>query len=176
MKKVALLMAAVLVVWCLPVMAADFDADGTGEIVDDRGINPFKDFSSKARILKRGNVRLKNRDSYHFLTGRTDYLGGGDFYVKFYDDQTVKFHANNSQQRGIVDLGHIEEKQLEQVKPPSDGYTRRGVEAVKGHTYVSKAKGGEEGNYIVFRILHISAISEWLTLEWIYIKGEDSRR
>ena len=43
------------------------------------------------------------------------------------------------------------------VTIPKTGYTRFGVNAVEGHTYVSKAQNGEKQSYIVFRVLDLAA-------------------
>ncbi len=47
---------------------------------------------------------------------------------------------------------------------PTQVYTRFGVTATTGHTYVSLAQQGEEGNYIVFRVTALRVPSGWIPL------------
>jgi hypothetical protein len=44
---------------------------------------------------------------------------------------------------------------LDQVIPPESGYYKFGVPAIVGHVYVSLARKGNEGEYIIFRVLDI---------------------
>jgi predicted phosphodiesterase len=94
-------------------------------------------------------ITLNDGNSYDFSEGTSGMHTGGDFYLS-----GLKFLANNVGQRGTKDLGDIGTIPLDQVDIPKSGYTRRGVSAAVGHTYVSLAQEGEEGGYIVFR-LHI---------------------
>jgi hypothetical protein len=57
--------------------------------------------------------------------------------------------------------------ELDAVSIPATGYTRFGVTAVVGHTYVAMAQEGEEGNYIVFRIESMD--SDSVTLRYLYV-------
>jgi hypothetical protein len=102
-----------------------------------------------ATAPKQGYIILEEGDSYHFLAGEMHYLLNGDFY--FSTSDKAGFWANNHHQRGVVDLGVVNDA-LCTVEVPSSGYTWRGVEAIVGHTYVSLAKEGEEGHYIVFKV------------------------
>lgn len=106
-------------------------------------------------------ITLNNKDSYDFSEGERGEITGGDFYLL-----DLKFWANNEGQRGILDLGDIGQIPLNQVDIPSSGYNRFGVSAVEGHTYVSLAQEGEEGNYIIFRINKIEDLS--VTIEFFY--------
>lgn len=115
--------------------------------------------------------------SYHFLEGKF-YPGnaciGGDFYYG-----RKLFYANNAGQRGLMDLGQVNQP-LEEIIPPADGgeineprpdvparrYYRFGVPAQKGHTYVSLARELEEGYYIIFKVLELNDDS--VRLEYLY--------
>ena len=109
-----------------------------------------------ASAARRGKVRLRDGDSYHFLAQRMFEHGyrGGDFYLGGSPDGP-EFWANNAYQGGLVDVGDTGNTLLEQVIPPSTGYSRFGVAALVGHTYVSLAKGGEDGHYVIFRVAAI---------------------
>ncbi|MEW6456623.1 MAG: hypothetical protein AB1410_07935 [Acidobacteriota bacterium] len=106
-------------------------------------------------------ITLNDKDSYDFSEGKRGETTGGDFYLL-----DLKFWANNEGQRGVLDLGDIGQVPLNQVDIPSIGYNRFGVSAVEGHTYVSLAQEGEEGNYIIFRIIKIEDLS--VTIEFFY--------
>jgi hypothetical protein len=81
---------------------------------------------------------------------------GGDFYLSFSGD-VPRFWANGVAQSGLMDLGDIGSRPLEQVAPPATGYERWGVAALEGHTYVALAQKGEEGHYVIFRVTKIAA-------------------
>ena len=106
-------------------------------------------------------VMLKDWDSFDFSTETKGYCVGGDFY---YGGSPAEFLANNVGQRGVVDLGAIRLRSLDQI--PSSGFTQFGVNAVVGHSYVSLAQEGEEGNYIFFEVTGIDASGA--TIEWAY--------
>jgi hypothetical protein len=106
---------------------------------------------------------LEDRDSFDFSTNTLGTLTGGDLY--YYQG---KFWANNYQQKGVTDLGNIGNVDLATVNIPTSGYTRFGVNAVSGHTYVSKAQEGELGSYIVFRVTHLPASKSNVTIRYFY--------
>jgi hypothetical protein len=106
---------------------------------------------------------LHDRDSFDFSTNTLGTLTGGDLYYS-----GGKFWANNVNQRGVTDLGSVGNADLATVNIPTTGYTRFGVDAVSGHTYVSKAQEGELGSYIVFRVSDISADKSQVTLRYFY--------
>jgi hypothetical protein len=109
-------------------------------------------------------ITLNDGNSYDFFSERTSGMySGGDFYLS-----GLKFLANNVGQRGVKGLGDISTIPLGQVDIPKSGYTRFGVPAVVGHTYVSLAQEGEEGGYIVFRVHSISG--ESVTIDFAYLK------
>ena len=120
-----------------------------GSVVAERPLNVE---IKMRRISDRlsGALRLANEQGYHVLAGTRDFLGG-DFYVSASGD-TVKFFANNAFQRGLRDLGDLGDVDLDSVPISEKGTTRFGVEAIEGHTYVSLAKAGEEGSFVVFRV------------------------
>jgi len=111
-----------------------------------------------------GNVVLYDGDSYDFAKGEKGQYTGGDFY---YGAGSSNFWANNFYQRGLQDLGDLGDTPLTDVTPPGSGYTRFGVHAVAGHTYVSLAREGEEGGFIVFRVTSVTSSS--VTLEFYFV-------
>jgi serine/threonine protein kinase len=121
-----------------------------------------------APSTRRGRVRLRDGDSYHFLAQRMfeHQYQGGDFYVGGSPDGP-KFWANNLYQGGLVEVGNTENKPLERVIPPPAGYNRFGVLASAGHTYVSLAKEGEEGHYVIFRVVALGDDSS-VEIEYYY--------
>ncbi|UCE48055.1 MAG: hypothetical protein JSW47_20960, partial [Phycisphaerales bacterium] len=110
-------------------------------------------FLHPATFPDSGEVTLRQGDSFHFLSGQRGKYTGGDFYFGFYKGD-AKFLANNSHQGGLVDIGRIQ-KTLEHVTPPIQGYNKFGVIAEVGHVYVSRAKEGEDGCYIIFKVTEI---------------------
>jgi hypothetical protein len=114
-----------------------------------------------------GSIELRDKDSYRFLLGqRHDKCSGGDFYLTV-GKTGASFFANNLRQRGLVDLGLGQSSDLTDVRPPAGGYSRFGVPAVSGHTYVSLAKAGEEDCYIILRVTHIEP-GQYVRLEYLY--------
>ena len=83
-------------------------------------------------------------------------------------EQIGEFWANNLNQRGIKDLGNIGSADLAAVTIPTSGYTRFGVNAVTGHTYVSLAQQGETGSHIVFRVTDLRADKSTVTIQYFY--------
>ncbi len=120
-----------------------------------------------APIVKAANIVLYDSDSYDFSTNTRGTLGGGDFYYSD-SDGTGSFYANNLGQRGLQDLGNIGNVALSDVSIPIAGYTRFGAAAVVGHTYVSLAQEGEEGNHIVFRVTSLMADYSSVTIDYYY--------
>ncbi len=57
---------------------------------------------------------------------------------------------------------------LSLVVPPVRGYSKHPVRAQAGHTYAAQALVGEEGHYIVFRVLRIEA-GEFVEIEFLYL-------
>lgn len=108
-------------------------------------------------------VILNTGDSFDFSTNTVGRYTGGDLY--YYQG---KFWANNLHQRGVCSLGNIGNVDLATVTIPSSGYTHQGVNAVKDHTYVSKAQEGEAGSHIAFRVHAISADKSKVTLRYFY--------
>ncbi|MCK5336306.1 MAG: hypothetical protein KAQ67_09085 [Gammaproteobacteria bacterium] len=106
---------------------------------------------------------LEDGDSFDFSTNMLGTYTGGDLY--YYDG---KFWANNFAQKGVKDLGDIGDADLSTVEITTSGYTRFGVTATSGHTYISKAHEGETGSYIVFRVNDISADQSNVTIQYFY--------
>ena len=129
-----------------------------------------------------GVIRIKEGDSYHFLTNklgseyrRSTFDRQGDFSIIFHPtfDTAYKgngpgFFASGTWQRGIQDLGNIGNVPLDAVKLPVNGnYETGGVAAVVGHTYISLAPVNEEGHYTVFRVLDIR-MNQYIEIEFFY--------
>jgi len=106
---------------------------------------------------------LDDGDSYDFSTNTLGSFTGGDLY--YYQG---KFWANNYHQQGVKDLGDIGNTNLSTIAIPTSGYTQFGVNAVNGHTYISKAQEGEIGGYIFFRVNYISADKSTVTIQYLY--------
>lgn len=109
-------------------------------------------------------ITLQDGDSYDFSAGAFGQFTGGDLYLT-----GLAFWANNVGQRGVIDLGDLGDVDLNDVVIPAEGYTRFGVAAAVGHTYVSLAQEGEEGNVIVFRVDGIEG--DGVTLRFVYRFG-----
>lgn len=101
-----------------------------------------------------GVLKLEDGDSYHFLSGERSKYADGDFYVSL-SGNDAKFYANNLYQQGVAEIGDIGSKLPDNFDVAQSTLSRFGVPAVVGHTYVSPAKEGEEGHYILFRVTNI---------------------
>jgi len=108
-------------------------------------------------------VILDDGDSFDFSTNTLGNFTGGDLYYS-----SGAFWANNFEQKGVVNLGDIGNIDLSTVDIPTTGYSRFEVNAVLGHTYVSKAQKGESGSYITFRVIDISADKSNVTIQYFY--------
>ena len=106
---------------------------------------------------------LDDGDSFDFSTNMVGNFTGGDLYYR-----NGKFWANNFNQKGVTDLGDIADVDLATVDIPNSGYTRFGVTAVTGHTYMSQAQEGETGSYIAFQVIAISADKSNVTIRYLY--------
>ncbi len=104
---------------------------------------------------------LDDGDSFDFSTNTLGRYTGGDLY-----NHEGEFWANNLNQQGVIDLGNIGDPDMTTVNLPTSGYTRFGVNAVSGHTYVSRAQQGELDSYIVFRVTDIN--SNKVTVRYFY--------
>ena len=109
-------------------------------------------------------ARLNGDDSFDFSTNTIGWLTGGDLYY----NEDGKFYANNVGQKGVKDLGNIGDVDLDTIAYSSTGYTRFGVTAVAGHTYLSLAQEGEGLHFIVFRVNAVSADKSNVTIEYLY--------
>jgi len=109
--------------------------------------------------LVRDTVTLYDGDSYDFATGERGKYTGGDLYFS-----NGEFWANNLHQRGLLDLGGSG-LPLDDIVPPQVGYTRFGVKAVIGHTYVALLHEGIEGCFMIFRVIDLTANS--VTIEYL---------
>jgi len=115
---------------------------------------------------KSGTLQLADGDSYNFLAGTRDKYSNGDFYCGF-SNGTAQFWANNLHQQGVIDLGDLGNKTLDQIDPPTNGYYRFGVEAIVGHTYVSEAEEGENGHYVIFKVTQLQP-GQYVEIEYYY--------
>lgn len=134
--------------------------------IDNNLLNGFPYFNEIQQAFHEHallQVVLVNRDSIDFSTNTLGTLTGGDLY--YYGG---KFWANNLNQKGVKDLGNIGAADLTTLNISKTGYTRFGVNAVSGHTYISKAQQGEFGSYIVFRVTDLSADNSSVTIQYYY--------
>lgn len=113
-----------------------------------------------------GVLKLEDGDSYHFLSGERSKYTGGDFYVSL-SGSDAKFYANNFYQQGVAEIGDIGSKLPDNFNVAQSALSRFGVPAVAGHTYVSPAKEGEEGHYILFRVTNIVP-NKYVEIEFQY--------
>jgi hypothetical protein len=127
-----------------------------------------KDYSLKPVGPLSGRFTLRDGDVPHFLARETSqWWPDGDFVVQLAGQTPVFFVNSNSGHQGIHDLGDIGTEPLDQVIIPNSGYREREVEIIAGHTYVSLARQGEEGNYIVFRVIEM--VEDYITLDYLYL-------
>ncbi|MBI4339856.1 MAG: thrombospondin type 3 repeat-containing protein, partial [Chloroflexi bacterium] len=112
------------------------------------------------------SISLKNGEGYHFLAQKQGGWCYGDFNVQI-GSGWAYFSAWCDQQRGIQDLGNLGDKPLKDVAIPASGYTECCPNIVVGHTYVARAKVGQEGHYIVFRVTELVA-NDHVTLKYLY--------
>ena len=134
--------------------------------VDNNLLNGFPYFSDIQHAFHAHTLLqavLNDQDSFDFSTNNPGNVTGGDLY--YYEG---KFWANNLNQQGVADLGDIGNVDLATVNIPTAGYTRFGVDAVSGHTYISKAQKGEARSYIAFRVTDISTDQSTVTIEYFY--------
>ena len=79
-----------------------------------------------ATAPKSGRLLLHSGDSCHFLAQTMSQFSGGDFYLGGAPgrDPSPMFFANRSQyQRGLLDLGDLRNRPLDEVIPPNSGYS-----------------------------------------------------
>jgi len=136
-------------------------ADDNNNLLD--GFPYFNDIQLAFHAHDLLQAILDDTDSFDFSTNIVGYLSGGDLYYS-----GGKFWANNRNQKGVTDLGDIGDVDLATVDIPSEGYTRFGVTAVTGHTYMSQAQEGETGGYIAFRVTEINADKSEVTIKYLY--------
>jgi hypothetical protein len=135
--------------------------DDNNNLLD--GIPHFHDIQAAFANHNLLQAVLFSDDSYDISTNSIGKLTYGDFYYS-----GGSFWANNIGQRGVIDLGNIGIVSLDQVNIPLTGYSRFGVAATVGHTYVSLAQQGEEGSYIVFRVASMNATGNETVIEYLY--------
>ena len=114
-----------------------------------------------------GEVTLQHGESYHFLAREKSRGAGGEFYVILSESGESNFRASRFGQRGLLSLNVIEGFPLHLFDPPDEGYNRLNSQVQLGHTYISLAKEGEEGHFIVFRVTELIPGSS-VTLEYLY--------
>ena len=101
---------------------------------------------------------------YDFSAETAGGLSHGEFYLSPLE-AAENFYANNLGMNGLQDVGI--QQNLVDTPIPDSGYTRFGVPVVVGHTYVSLAEDGEEGNFIVFTVS--AADEEKVSINYIYV-------
>jgi hypothetical protein len=113
-----------------------------------------------------GRITLRDGGTYHFLAQETDqYWCDGSFVTQLAGQMPIFYVNRNSGHRGLHDLGDIGGIPLDQITIPSTGYQMHGVDIIDGHTYVSLAREGEEGNYIVSRMIEVT--DDYVTLGYL---------
>jgi len=121
--------------------------------------------TQSAKVTLTETVSLSSGDSFDFTTGIKGQYTGGDLYFINQNGQKA-FWANNLNQKGLVDIGNIGQKALNDVIPPESGYYRFGVSSVVGHTYVSMLHEGYElegkNGYVIFKVLDQSRVTVYL--------------
>ncbi|MBN2240076.1 MAG: exo-alpha-sialidase, partial [Dehalococcoidales bacterium] len=129
------------------------------------GSGSLRDVSLKDFGPLNGIVTLSaSYGGYHFLAGETTQYSG-DFSI-FMIGPIARIDPNYGN-RGLLDLGDIGTTPLNDVQIPQTGYLKGFLFLTQGHTYVSLAREGEEGHYIVFRVTEAVAGSH-VTLEYLY--------
>ncbi len=134
--------------------------------IDNNLLNGFPYFNDIQQAFHAHSllqVVFDSEDSFDFSTNTLGNITGGDLY--YYQG---KFWANNLKQKGVTDLGDIGSTDLAAVNIPASGFTRFGVAAVVGHTYVSMAQEGETAGYIAFRVTALNADKSKVTLRYLY--------
>jgi hypothetical protein len=122
-------------------------------------------FGCKENETSYPQLVIPNGQSYDFSAGTFGPGAGGDFYF-FCEANQPYFWANNLGQRGLVDVGE-QDADLADVAIPAAGYSRQSVPCVPDHVYVSYAQEGEEGHYIIYRILSVT-VNTSCSIEWLY--------
>lgn len=118
-----------------------------------------------------GTIKLDGRGSFLGAMGLTlNNLSLGDFEYTIYPGQDGSFIAQgyicacHNGQRGIVALG---DKTIDQASIPPIGYaTRRSFKLQEGSAYVSKAREGMEGHFIIFVVESIS--DDGITISYLF--------
>jgi hypothetical protein len=112
-------------------------------------------------------LTLNNGDSYDFSEKTTYQYSSGDFYYHSnLNNGAHSFLANNIGQRGLVDLGIID-KTPSNIALPLGGYQIFGLPVVEGHSYLSLAQEGEEGNVIFFTVLQLDDTSVIIDYQYL---------
>ncbi|MFT7006659.1 MAG: hypothetical protein ACJAXJ_001167 [Colwellia sp.] len=113
-------------------------------------------------------LTLNDGDSYDFSERKLYDHSFGDFYYlseKF--NGIHKFWANNGGQRGVIDLGVLNDLTPSTILLPLSGFQAQGVSIQEQHSYLSLAQEGEEGNVIFFTVLQLSDSS--VTIDYQYL-------
>ncbi|WP_369162421.1 TIR domain-containing protein [Candidatus Thiodiazotropha sp. LNASS1] len=136
--------------YCLRTSAGRYAAIRVEDIAEKLKLS--FDTYSEARV-NRGSITLVDGESYHFSSGDSGRYRGGDFYVTIDENGGMQFNANNAGQKGVLDLGDIGLLDSAEVNTASlSGFYKFGVPAIPGHIYVSPAREGEEGHFIIFTV------------------------
>lgn len=125
-------------------------------------------------VIRPGFVTLYDGDGYEFVAQQRDISGAGDLYLA-----NGQIRADLDGQRGVIDLGERGEVGLDAVDVPATGYSRAGVAAVSGHTYLALARVGAGATYTAFEVQEVSgdgAVLRWqvLTPNRVTLRDRDS--
>jgi len=150
------------------IFIMNVDGSNISQISSDVQVDFYSGLDWIRHIGEYKIVRLENEDSYDFFNGGyVGFMGDGDFYYIFDEGKGI-FWANGSHQYGITDLGNLGNKTLLQINPPRNArYDRFGVEAIVNHTYVSIAKEGDVGHFIIFRVTELKP-EQYVEIEYYY--------
>ena len=115
-----------------------------------------------------GELHLEVGQGYKTLLGLPASNGDGDLHlVKVRDGLSIAEEGLSFFGDGLKSLGDIGDADLATIEVTEDNLSRF-VKVVKGHTYIARAKSGEEkGHFVVFRVTDV-APDESVTLRYCY--------
>ncbi|MBI4282015.1 MAG: carboxypeptidase regulatory-like domain-containing protein [Chloroflexi bacterium] len=114
-----------------------------------------------------GTLTLPLYQGYSFATGTMMAWGEGDFQLTRGDPWVLLFYTESSRgQGGIVALGDLGATPLASVSTPSSGYQFYTVPVSVNSVYVAKAREGQEGHYIILRVIEMGERD--VTFDWLY--------
>jgi|GEM_PF-6206228 len=116
-----------------------------------------------------GQVTLSWHECFDFLTEERctwEDAKQGDMTART-ADWVAQIIADRFMQRGVQDLGDIGNVPLSSIDVPAEGYYSQ-VDAVVGHTYIVRAHAGEEGHFIIIRVLNLDVKNKQMMIEYLF--------